>query len=218
MKNIDEFRKYFNIILLVIVFVCTIISIIAFIDTEIIDNLIINISKNEYLVGIFVSFVAIIIVFMYSYFIRKIFKSKKICVFLSYAYSSKEEIKKIREVLTITNNYKIYDFDSIPIGQNIQIEIRKMFDTASLFIILFDENYFMSDHCSLELNEIIKSGKIIIPILKSKEYDSKLPSEISKLKYLLISDNESWEETFKRSLWEQYKIIRTRKQEKYEGF
>jgi hypothetical protein len=75
-----------------------------------------------------------------------------------------------------------------------------MMDISKILIILFDENYFQSKHCLNELETITNSGKFIMPILKSSKHTSQLPAKISKLKYLIISDDESWEKTFENSL------------------
>jgi len=141
------------------------------------------------------------------YLIKKIFKRKKFWTFLSYSHSSKVEMNKIKKMVYSTNNYKLYDFDSISIRQNIQLEIEKMIKISQLFIILFDDNYIQSPRCSMELKAIINSKKPFIPILKSSEYVSKLPEEISKLKCIIISDDSSWRKILKKSLYEQYRKI-----------
>jgi len=206
MKKISE--KYWIVLTAILSVISIIITIVAFLDTEIINRFLYAIDDNNWIIGIFSSFVVAIFISMYSHLIRKILKRKKVCVFLSYAHSSKQEIDKIRKVLLSTNNYIIHDFDSISVGQDIHAEITKMIDASKLFVILFDERYFQSEHCSTELKMVAESGKIVIPILKSNDYVSKLPSEIMKLKYLVVSDDDTWEKTFEQSLYEQYRKLR----------
>jgi len=209
---LNIYKKYFNIFVIILSIASIIISIITFLDITIIDNLISIIAKNDIFISIFTYFVIGLFISIYSYLITKIIRRKKSGIFLSYTHLNKEDVNKIKKILSSTNNYKIYDFDSILIGQDIQAEIKNMIDSSSIFIILFDENYSQSNHCLMELEEIVKSGKIIIPILKSSEYAAKLPPEIKKFKYLIISDDETWESTFKQSLYEQYRQIRENKQ------
>jgi hypothetical protein len=211
----DKYRNFLNISVIVLSITSIIVAIISFLDMTIIDNLISIFAKNNSFLLMFTSFVTVLFISIYSYFITKIFKRKKISIFLSYMHSDKEDINKIKKILSSTNNYKIYDFDSILIGQNIQVEIKNMIDSSSLIIILFNENYFQSNHCLIELEEIVNSGKIIIPILKSSEYVSNLPPDIKKFKYLIISDDEAWESTFKQSLYELYRQVRENKQKDY---
>lgn len=153
--------------------------------------------------------VFIIVVFAVICFsiVRKVAKSKKVGIFLSYSHSSELEMSKIKKIVSSANDYEIYDFDSISVGQDIQMEIKRMIDISKLFIVLFDEYYVKSSYCSMELDAIISSGKPVIPVIKSNECALNLPPEISKLKYLIISDDASWEKTFEESLHKQVKLI-----------
>jgi len=208
MMDMDKYRKYLKFLLVLLSIISILIMITTFLNMAMIDNLIFLLIDNDILLVFFSSSVGLVFLVMYINFIIKIFMRKKIEVFLSYTYSNEEDIKKIRKLLSLTSNYKVYDFNSILIGQDIQVEIKKMIDTSSFFIILLDKDYFQSEHCLMELETIIDSGKVIVPILKSRDHISKLPPEILKLKYLIISDDETWEITLKQSLYEQYGQIR----------
>jgi len=153
--------------------------------------------------------VLIVVVFAVICFsiIRKVTKSKKVGIFLSYSHSSEFEMSKVKKIVSSTSDYEIYDFDSISVGQDIQMEIKRMIDVSKLFIVLFDEQYVKSSYCSVELEAIISSGKPVIPVIKSNECALNLPPEISKLKYLIISDDASWEKVFEGSLHKQVKLI-----------
>jgi hypothetical protein len=202
------FNKYFTVFVVILSIASFIITMLAFLDARIINDFIFILAKNSFLMGMIISCVIAIFIFVYSYLIHKIFNRKRIGVYLSYTHSSKNDMEKIRKVLSLTSNYKIYDFDSISIGQNIHDEIERMISISNICIILFDKEYLQSEHCSSELTMMINSRKIIIPILKSNEYISNLPPEISKIKYLVISDDKDWEETFRYSLRELYGQVR----------
>lgn len=193
----------------------TLIALISFLDNRIIDKAIVSLIDHQLLLALLTGILASFLVSMYLYFITKMIKRKKVGVFLSYAHSSKGDVDKIRKTLRATSNFEIYDFDSIIIGQNIQEEITNMMSEASLFIMLIDEIYLQSDHCLEELGTIINSEKAIIPILASSDYIKKLPPEILRLKYLVISDNNNWETAFRQSLHEQYKQIRMAKAQRH---
>jgi len=114
-------------------------------------------------------------------------------------------MNKIKDILVLTNNYKIYDFDSIQAGQDIEAEIKRMVAISKRIIVLYDEGYTKTDYCSIGLKAIIESKKPVIPLLKSIESVSKLPTELSKFKPLIISSNdESWKKAFEHSLHQQY--------------
>jgi len=207
MKN-NNFNKYLSILVMAFSIVGVVISLITFMDVNIIDSFIYNLAEHNLLLALFSSFFAALLCSFYIHLFKKILKRKRMDIFLSYAHSSSEKINRIRRILSSTDNFMVHDFDSIMAGQNIQQEIEQMINDSKICIILFDEDYFQSTHCSEELKMMTDSKKAIIPILKSDEYATKLPSELIKLKYLLISDDDSWEINFKQSLLEQYKIIR----------
>jgi len=202
---IKRFDKYSTIIVFLLSIISVIVMIISFIDTKIIDSSIYMLANNSLLMVFLTSFLGAVVIVIYLYLIRKMFMRRKVDVFLSYANSSNEELEKIKKILLSTSNYKLHDFDSISIGENIQTEIKKMIDNSKLLIIIFDDVYFQSNHCQMELKIIINSNKNIIPILKSNNDVSRLPPEISKLKYLVISNDKSWERTFEQSLYVQYR-------------
>ena len=208
MIDFDKYKKYLSVIVVIFSVLSVLVMIITFLDMNIIDNMIFHLMENQILLVLFTSFVGVVFSLMYMQFITKIIRRKKIGIFISYNYSSKEYIEKIKNLLSASNNYKIYDFHSILLGQDIQMEIMKMIDASNIFIVFLDEDYLQSKHCFTELEAMIGSGKAIIPILKSSDYISELPSEILKLKCLIISENKSWETLLERSIFEQYRQIR----------
>jgi len=198
------FNKYLPISVMILCICTFVIILIAIFDISKINYIIVELAHYHRLFYVFIYMLIIFFVYFYSDFIVKLFKRKKIDTFLSYSRSSKVEIDKIKEVLSMANNYNVYDFESIIIGQDIQSEIKKMIDNSELFVIIIDKNYIQSPYCSMELEAMINSGKHIIPILTSNECISMLPDEISKLKFVIISDDGSWKKAFEHSLYKQY--------------
>jgi hypothetical protein len=214
MRNI--FNKYFAVLVAILSLASAVFTITAFYDTKIIDSFIFVLAKNEILLNAVVACVVLIIVFAYSQLIKKIIFRERIGIFLSFAHSSREEMYTIRRVISSMNNFKIFDFSSITIGQDIQTSIKELITASSIVIIFFDEGYFQSDHCLSELELLLDRGKVVIPILKSSEMVSKIPPKISALKYLVISDDYTWENTFRYALYEQYRKIRGKKRSEKE--
>jgi hypothetical protein len=189
----------------------SIVALIAFLDTERIDYFILSLARSDILMSVFMGIVASFFVAAYLHFIKKIIKRRKINVFISYAHSSIYDMYKVRRFLSTTSNIKVYDFDAIPVGQVIESEIERMIDDSTIVIILFDENYFQSNNCKVELRTLLSKEKTIIPILKTNDIVAKLPSEVKRLKYLIISDDDSWGVALKHSLHDHYRHIRERK-------
>ncbi len=136
----------------------------------------------------------------------KIINRKRLGVFISY-HKDCEEIDKIKNLLSRLGNFRVYDQQSVLLGQNIAEEVFKMIYVSSLYIVLFDENYCDDESCMVELAAIIDLGKRVIPILKSQDVVSKLPKEIAALKYLVITDGAKWEELLVDSLRSSYRMI-----------
>jgi len=201
MKRFSE--KYFAIFVAVLSILASIVTIFAFLEPGFIEELIWRLSDHTIFLSFLLSVIAALIVSMYAYFFRKVIKRKKTSIFMSYADTSKEIANKMRKIISLSSSLKIYNFDSIPIGGNIHDEIKKMLDAAEIYVVLFDKQYFESAQCKFELDVIVNSEKVIIPVLTDSEYIKKLPEKIASLRYLVIADNDSWDETFEKSVFEQ---------------
>jgi hypothetical protein len=111
-------------------------------------------------------------------------------IFISYSFDDTDKIEPIIEHLKEVG-YDILDPMDVKMGELIFNSIFDYIKTSDFFLIFVSTRYVASEVAKSELNRIIgyaKSvGKPILPILINK---TKVPLEISMIKYLDVTDSE----------------------------
>ena len=108
-------------------------------------------------------------------------------VFISYSHSDKEKANKIIRMLQGLN-FDIVTYENILIrtGDNIKSKIEDALNESEFVLFLISKNWIKSQYANNELKQAIRKNKKIIPLLLE---ETKLPSELNKLKYEKIDSN-----------------------------
>jgi hypothetical protein len=120
-------------------------------------------------------------------------------IFVSYAREDSAFVRKLVDALKAKERDIWVDFDDIPFASEWWKEVVEGIETSAAAIFVTSADSINSQYCSLEIAELIKNNKKIIPIVvrrPSDEHIARLPQNIRDLNWIFFEDEAKFEESF----------------------
>ncbi|MGJ3240290.1 MAG: TIR domain-containing protein [Anaerolineae bacterium] len=119
-------------------------------------------------------------------------------IFISYARENSEFVRQLVEALRADKREVWIDFDDIPFGTNWWEEIVKGIENMTAGIFIISRDSIQSQYCSLEVAQMIKHQKRIIPIVYEAPEDliDRLPQAIRDLNWVRFDSEENFDSAY----------------------
>jgi hypothetical protein len=116
-------------------------------------------------------------------------------IFISYSRRDKEFVHKLVDALREKEREVWVDFEDIPFGSDWWAEIVAGIEGANAAIFCISPDSVQSEVCSMEIAEIIKYHKKLVPIVvrQPDEFAQNLPHAISHLNWVFFDDDTKFE-------------------------
>lgn len=120
-------------------------------------------------------------------------------IFISYAREDLAFVRKLVEGLKAQNRDVWVDFDDIPFASEWWKEVVEGIESSASGIFVISISSIQSQYCSMEIGELIKNRKKIVPIIVSRPNDAdiaKLPQVIRDLNWIFFDDESNYDKAF----------------------
>lgn len=108
-------------------------------------------------------------------------------IFVSYSTRDLQVVNALRHYLQLTEAAVYVAEYSMPAGQSLPVDIRRVIETCDLFLLVWSTNAQNSEWVPQEIGVATGLKKPIMPVVLHK--DMKLPAFLSDLKYLKLYEN-----------------------------
>jgi hypothetical protein len=120
-------------------------------------------------------------------------------IFISYAREDSTFVRKLVDALKAKERDIWVDFDDIPFASEWWKEVLEGIEGSASGIFVISTDSIQSQYCSLEISELIKNNKKIVPIVVSRpseDYVVKLPQMIRDLNWVFFDEEARFDESF----------------------
>lgn len=120
-------------------------------------------------------------------------------VFISYARENTDFVRDLVAALRENNRDVWVDFDDIPFGSDWWNEIVEGIEQSSVGIFVISEDSIHSQYCSLEIAQLMKNQKKLIPIVAVTPVEAhieKLPQKIRDLNWIYFDKGDEFDSVF----------------------
>jgi hypothetical protein len=119
-------------------------------------------------------------------------------IFVSYAREDSAFVRKLVDSLKAQNRDIWVDFDDIPFASEWWKEVVEGIESSASGVFVTSSDSINSQYCSLEIAELIKNNKKIVPIVvrrPDEEHIAKLPQVIRDLNWIFFEDEAKFDES-----------------------
>jgi uncharacterized membrane protein YjjB (DUF3815 family) len=119
-------------------------------------------------------------------------------IFVSYSREDSAFVRKLVDSLKAKERDVWVDFDDIPFASEWWKEVVEGIETSSSAIFVISADSINSQYCSLEISEIIKNNKKIVPIVirrPGEDQIARLPQTIRDLNWIFFEKEEGFDES-----------------------
>ena len=113
-------------------------------------------------------------------------------VFISYSRKDSEFARDLLSALELLGFDAYLDQQDIDPGEDWQKRLESLIQTADTVVFVLSVNSLASKHCVWELDESVRSGKRLVPIVLKKLPDTEIPERLSKLNYVFFLEGKSF--------------------------
>jgi len=120
--------------------------------------------------------------------------------FISYSRKDTEFTRRLADCLS-EQKYELWvDWDSIPPTVDWKAQIQKGVEEADTFVFLISPDSIKSKECAAELEEAVKNGKRLIPLLVREINADDAPKELKHINWIFFTKEENFDKSFNKLL------------------